>query len=151
MVIRYGRGFIVKPKSVLRSSSCSGTFLIHRPWSSVVRKINISKRASLSPRQRLFPIPKMRTFSVSSLFNSPDGSKKRSGRKAPGSPQMSLGKMTSRINTSKKVRCQKNWWSDNCARRLTCHGWLDTGWWRHKCLWVWSIHSGWCSLWYLRT
>lgn len=34
----------------------------------------------------------MRTFSVSSLFNSPDGPKKRSGRNVPGSPQRSLGK-----------------------------------------------------------
>lgn len=89
-VILYGRGFMVRPKSVLRSSSCPGTFSIRKPWSSVVRNTNISKRANPSPRQRLFPRPKMRTFSVNSLFNCPDGPQKRCGRNFSGSPQRSL-------------------------------------------------------------
>lgn len=90
MVILYGRGFIVRPKSVLRSNSCPGTFSIRSLWSSVVRKTNISKRAYPSPRQRLFPMPKMRTFSVSSLLRMSDDPRKRSGRNVSGSPQRSL-------------------------------------------------------------
>lgn len=90
MVILYGRGFIVRPKSVLRSNSCPGTFSIRSLWSSVVRKTNISKRANPSPRQRLFPMPKMRTFSVSSLLRMSDDPRKRSGRNVSGSPQRSL-------------------------------------------------------------
>lgn len=92
MVILYGCGFIVRPKSVLRSSSCPGTFSICSPWSSVVRKMNISSRANPSPRQRLFPMPKMRTFSVRSLLRCPDTPRKRSGRNVSGSTHRSLRK-----------------------------------------------------------
>lgn len=88
--IRKGLGFMVSPNVELRSSSCPGIFSMCRRCNRVVKNTNISRRAKLSPRQRRIPMPNIITFSVTFLFRWPDSVRNRSGRKASGSPQMSL-------------------------------------------------------------